>query len=194
MARTQIGVLLLPLLLAGCIGGSVERAPSSLFTLAPAPAERQPARADATPLILLAPTVSQALAIDRIAVEIAPGRIAYLKDARWADQPARLFTDLLAETIAARGSHMVVDRRNAALVSGARLGGRLAAIGLDASAGEAVVVYDALLAPGGGEAPRAQRFEARVKVASERPEVVAQALGAAARQVAGEAADWVAAR
>ncbi len=182
---------LLALALAGCIGAP-EKPPARLLTL-PATARAASAAPASVraPLIVLAPAVPRLLATDRLLVETAEGA-AYLKGARWADEPARLFADLLAETLAARGDRIVIDRRNASLAHGARLAGRLSAFGLDAEAREAVLVYDALLVSGATAPPRARRFAARIATPRETPEAVAAALAEAANRVAVEVADWVA--
>ena len=67
----------------------------------------------------------EALANDRIAVRTGDNSMAYIKDARWADEPAKLFADVLAETISERTGRLVVDRRQYAMAPGARLTGRL---------------------------------------------------------------------
>jgi cholesterol transport system auxiliary component len=186
---------ILPLLLlfglGGCIGGG-EKPPRHLLTLsATAHPASGPVVATAPALAVLPPATPALLATDRLLVETGEGA-AYLKGARWADQPARLFADLLAETIAARGDRLVVDRRSATLATAARLGGRLGAFGYDARVREVRVVYDAVLAPGGPAPVRARRFEARVAAPGEVPGQVAQALGEAANKVAAEVAAWVA--
>jgi cholesterol transport system auxiliary component len=139
----------------------------------------------------LPPTVPQALATQRGAVQASPTDIAYLKDAQWVEEPSRLFRNLLAETIAARTGRPVLDIRQYSLAPGARVGGRMTRFGLDATAREAIVTYDATLARGEGAPVQTRRFEARVPVAAETPAAVAPALSRAANQVASEVADWV---
>lgn len=183
--------LLLPL--AACVSFG-EKPPASLMTLS---ATDQLPAGDARPLtsdnsiIIYPPTTSQMLANDRVAVRTGDTSIAYLKDARWSEAPARLFADLLSDVIAARTDRVVIDRRQYALAPGARLSGKLEAFELDGGKGEVVVIYDAVLVTGEGKAPASRRFEARVKTASEKPGSVGRALNDAANQVAGAVADWV---
>lgn len=187
---------LLPLLAATLVSGCVSfggKAPSTLLTLSPDNRMAPDAgRTTGTGMIaVLAPSTPSLLATDAVAVLTSSTGVAYLKDARWADQPARLFADLLGETIAARTGRVVIDRRQNALTPAARLSGRLTAFALDAQKGEVVVGYDAAFMPGDGQALQMRRFEARVATASEKPPAVAQALNRAANQVAAEVADWI---
>ena len=180
-------------LLAGCIGMG-EKPPRTLLTLEArhhVPADTMRSAAPGAALVVLSPAVPQSLAIDRLAVDTGGGRIAYLKGGRWADQPARLFADLLSETIAARTGRVVLDRRQYAFAPGARLAGRLSVFGLEAGQRRVRIVYDAALAPGGGQPLATRRFEASIAAPSEQPEAVAQALGEAANQIAEAVAGWV---
>ncbi len=179
--------------LAACVSFG-EKPPASLMTLS---ATDQLPAGPARPLtgdnsiIVYPPTTSQMLANDRLAVRVSGTSIAYLGDARWSDQPSRLFADLLSDTIAARTDRVVIDRRQYALAPGARLSGKLEAFELDSAKGEAVVIYDAVLVTGEGKPPASRRFEARVKTTSEKPGPVGRALNDAANEVAGAVADWV---
>lgn len=183
--------LLLPL--AACVSFG-EKPPESLMTLS---ATDQLPAGDARPLtpensiIVYPPTTAQMLATDHVAVRTGDTSIAYLKDARWSEVPARLFADLLSDTIAARTDRVVIDRRQYALAPGARLSGKLEAFELDSGKGEVVVIYDAVLVAGEGKPPASRRFEARAKTASEKPGPVGRALNDAANQVAAAVADWV---
>lgn len=183
--------LLMPL--AACVSFG-EKPPESLMTLH---AMDQLPAGDARPLtsdnsiIVYPPTTAQMLATDHVAVRTGDTSIAYLKDARWSEAPARLFADLLSDVIAARTDRVVIDRRQYALAPGARLSGKLEAFELDSARGEVVVVYDAVLVTGEGKPPASRRFEARAKTASEKPGSVGRALNDAANQVAAAVADWV---
>lgn len=183
--------LLLPL--AACVSFG-EKPPESLMTLS---AMDRLAAGEARPLtpensiVIYPPTTAQMLATDHVAVRTADTSIAYLKDARWSEAPARLFADLLSDTIAARTDRVVIDRRQYALAPGARLSGKLEAFELESGRGEVVVIYDAVLITGEGKPPASRRFEARAKTASEKPGAVGRALNDAANQVAGAVADWV---
>ncbi len=192
--RSAGPLLFATLMLGGCIRlGGREPPPHSLLTLAATarPATDATRSTDtASALAVMTPSAPQALATDRLLVTTGAG-LAYLKGARWSDQPARLFADLLVDTLAARSSRVVLDRRQYAYAPGARLAGRLSTFGLDANRHEVVIVYDATLVPGGGAPLRTRRFEARRPAPSDSPEAVAQALDAAANDVAGAVADWV---
>jgi cholesterol transport system auxiliary component len=183
--------LLLPL--TACVSFG-DKPPASLMTLH---AVDQLPAGDARPLtsdnsiIVYPPTTAQMLATDHVAVRTGDTSIAYLKDARWSEAPARLFADLLSDTIAARTERVVIDRRQYALAPGARLSGKLEAFEFDSGRGEVAVIYDAVLVTGEGKPPASRRFEARVKTASEKPGAVGRALNDAANQVAAAVADWV---
>ena len=193
MKRALIPALAAATLLAGCVSFG-EKPPSVLLTLT---ADNHPSAdsawsaAEGNPLAVLAPSAPAVLANEGVAVMTSDTGVAYLADARWADQPARMFADMLGETIAARTGRMVIDRRQNALTPVARLSGRLNAFGLDAQKGEVVVSYDAALMPGEGKPLLTRRFEARVPAASEAPDAVARALNQASNQVAVAVADWV---
>jgi cholesterol transport system auxiliary component len=116
--------------------------------------------------------------------------VTYLKDAFWVDTPDKLFTRLLSETIAARTGRVVLDPLQFSFNPGHRLTGQLHNFGLDASAMEAVVTYDAALARG-AETVTTRRFEARVPVAAATRAAVAPALNQAANRVALDVAAWI---
>jgi len=180
-------------LLTGCVSFGA-KPPANLLTLTPAAAApagpAQVVRAGQA-VTILTPRARQALNVQRLPVLSAGGRLAYFKDALWADTPARLFRDLLAETIAARTGRPVLDIRQYSLSPGIRVTGTLDRFEYDAGRGEAVAVYTALLARGGDAPIETRRFEARAPVAAETPVAAAAALNAAANQIAAEVADWI---
>jgi|KBSSwiStaDraftv2_1062776.scaffolds.fasta_scaffold27948_6 cholesterol transport system auxiliary component len=193
MKRGLILIAASGLALGGCVsfGGKV---PESLLTLS-ADMER-PVGSDGTAakgatLVVLPPATPQMLVTDRVVVRTSDTAIAYLADARWSDVPARLFSDLLSEVIAARTGRSVLDRRQFGLAPGARLTGRLNAFELNTSKHSVVISYDAALTQGDGQPMRTRRFEAESPTASEKPEAVARALNEAANRLAVEVADWV---
>ena len=179
--------------LAACLSFG-EDPPDTLMTLT---AEQQRAVgtgqsiAPGEAVTVLPPSVPQALATQRVAVQASTTGIAYLKDAQWVEEPNRLFRSLLSETIAARSGRPVLDLRQYALSPGARLGGRLERFGLDATTQAAVVTFDGTYARGEGAPILSRRFEARVPVSAETAAGVAPALNRAANQVAIEVADWI---
>jgi cholesterol transport system auxiliary component len=191
--KRSIFSLAIACLLAGCVKFG-DKPPPSLLTLKAADQialNSQRAASTDNSIVVLPPVTSQMLATDRLAVRNSDTSIAYLADARWSEAPARLFADLLSETIAARTDRVVIDRRQYSLAPGARLTGRLDAFELDSARGEVVVIFDAALAVGDDKPLALRRFEARVKAPSERPAAVGRALNDAANQVAGAVADWI---
>lgn len=179
--------------LAGCVSFG-EKPPATLMTLTAdseiRPGQTVPAR-DGTAVTVLVPTVPQALNVLRVPVQTGETSIAYLKDAQWVEPPARLFRNLLAETIAVRTGRPVLDIRQYSLAPGARVSGRLQKFGLDGQSKQVVVVYDAALARGGVDRVETRRFEAKAPVSSEDGPGVSAALNRAANQVAVDAADWI---
>lgn len=178
---------------AGCISFG-PKPPPSLLTLSSAseiPAGTARTVNDGQAVLIAAPSVPQSLAALRVPVQTTPTEIAYIKDAQWADTPARLFRNLLADTVAARTGRVVIEPRGAAVSPGMRLSGRLQNFGLDAASRSAVVTYDAALSRGTNPAVSTRRFEARVPVTVEDGPNVAAALSQGANQVAAQVADWV---
>ncbi|MFK9316908.1 hypothetical protein ACJEI7_25700, partial [Escherichia coli] len=82
----------------------------------------------------------------------------YMKDGAWAERPARLLRNVLAEGLRAKAKHMVLLDEDTTGI-GVKLGGRLVAMGYDAPTHTAVIRFDALLSDGKG-ALRSRRFEA----------------------------------
>ncbi|WP_156679404.1 ABC-type transport auxiliary lipoprotein family protein [Sphingomonas profundi] len=179
--------------LAACISFGA-KPPAQLLALTadsvPASGAARTAR-DGETVIVYVPTVPQELSTARVPVRAGPTSVAYLKDAQWVDAPNRLFRDVLAQTLAARSSRVVLDPRQAALAPGMRLGGRLIAFGLDAPTNNAVAIYEATLARGEKRPVETRRFEARVPVSAQTVAAVAPALNQAANQIASEVTGWV---
>lgn len=183
----------LALALSGCISLGGGKAPPSLFTLtaqnAPAPGTSASGSA-ADALVVLDPETDRALGVTRVAVTVDASNVAYLKNALWAERPARLFRHLLAETLRAKGARLVFEDADATASGRVRLAGRLLACGYDAPSGAAVVRYDAVR-EGAGGAIQTRRFEASVPVGKADAARVGPALNAAANKVAAEVADWI---
>lgn len=142
-------------------------------------------------VMITAPVVPTALRTARIPVQAADGTVAYVKNAAWVDQPARLFQHLLADTITATTGRVVLDPAQTVAVPGLTVSGQLLDFGIDARSNEAVVVYQAVLADPSGRILRQQRFVARQPVAEIKPLAVQAALTAAANAVARDVAGWV---
>lgn len=189
--------LVLPLLIAAPLAACVsfgEKPPESLMTLsstAELPAGTARTVAEGSAVAIAVPIVPQELAAARVPVTTGTNALAYLKDAVWSDAPARLFRNLVAETIAAQTGRTVLEPRQFALSPGARLGGRLSSFGLDASANQVTVRYDATLIRRPDTPLETRRFEAQAPVTVHEAGPVAAAMNVAANQVAGEVAAWV---
>lgn len=182
--------------LAGCISFGA-KPPPSLLTL-DATAQPQPGRtqtsADARSIVVQTPVVPTSLATARVPVQVTPGTIAYIKDAQWSEPPARLFARLLSDTLTAQANIVVLSPAQSVSDPSGNLGGELRTFGVDATAQQAVVVYDASLTRVNATAVEKRRFEARVPVAAIDATSAGSALNQAANQVAGEVATWVAGR
>lgn len=194
MAKSLVTAAAAALLLSGCIslGG---KTPDSLLTLttavAPPPANMPRAGTTASALTVLIPNTPQKLRTPRVPVQTGATAIAYVKDAVWVEPPARLFQRLLSETIAARGSRLVLDESQYVTGPGELLSGELTEFGVDADRLEVVVVYQALRLQRDGNGVIQQRFEAREPVSAIEAAVVGAALNRAANKVAGDVAGWV---
>ncbi|MFN5127342.1 MAG: ABC-type transport auxiliary lipoprotein family protein [Sphingomonadaceae bacterium] len=140
-------------------------------------------------LVIQIPQVPRKLDNNRVPVQIDASSIAYLKDAFWADKPARLMQMLLAETVSAKSGNLVLNEVDAGGKAVRILSGSLLEFGIDAATNEAVVVYDAVKIIR-GSATEKRRFEARRPVTAIAPAAAGAALNAAANDVAGQIADW----
>lgn len=181
----------LGLALGGCVGLG-GKPPPSLLTLTPAATVAggdTRSSANARTIVVGVPATSQALATTRLAVSDGATEIAYVKNAVWAEAPARLFQRLLSETLAARSPYIVLDPRQAVPSPSTRIEGQLVRFGIDGRSGDAVIVYDAMIV-GGGET-RTRRFEAREPAGAIEAAPAASALNKAANRIAGEFASWV---
>lgn len=183
----------LPLLiiLGACVsfGG---KAPVSMLVLTSdnvvaAGAARTAAVADA--LVIQIPQVPRKLDNNRVPVQIDTSSIAYLKDAFWADKPARLMQMLLVETVSAKSGNLVLNEVDAGGKATRYLSGSLLEFGIDATTNQAVVVYD-MVKIIRGSATEKRRFEARRPVNAIAPAPAGAALNAAANDVASQIAEW----
>ena len=183
----------LPLLimLGACVsfGG---KAPVSMLVLTSdnvvaAGAARTAAVTDA--LVIQIPQVPRKLDNNRVPVQIDASSIAYLKDAFWADKPARLMQMLLVETVSAKSGNLVLNEVDAGGKATRYLSGSLLEFGIDATTNEVVVVYD-MVKIIRGSATEKRRFEARRPVNAIAPAPAGAALNAAANDVASQIAEW----
>lgn len=191
MKRALVLLALLPL--AGCITFGA-KPPPSLLTLsseASVPVGQDQSSAAAKSVTIQVPSVPQSLATARVPVQASPTSIAYVKNALWAEPPARLFARLLSDTMTARTGRVVLSGAQSTIDPGARLGGELRSFGLDAASNSAVVVFDGSLMRVGSNSIEKRRFEAHVPVSAIDAASAAPAISQAANQVAQQVADWV---
>jgi len=193
--KTKLLLLAAALPLAGCISFGA-KPPPSLLTLEATSAPRVGAEqnsAGTRSITIQLPATPASIAGARVPVQATPTTIAYVKDAQWAEPPARLFARLLSDTVSARSNMVVLSTVQSIGDPSATLAGELRRFGLDATTREAVVTYDASLTRAGKETVEKRRFEARVPVAAIDATTAGPALSQAANSVAVEVADWVAA-
>ena len=182
----------LALALAGCVSLTPDP-PASLLTLTSAraaPAGATSAGEAANALAVIEPDTDQRLNVVRVPVQTSDSSLAYLQDAIWVEKPARLFQQLLTETIRAGGSRLVVSEGDLGYSAATKLSGRLLDMGYDASSGSVVVRYDAVLQTPDGKV-QTRRFEHRLTGIEPEAAAVGPALNEAANAVAVEVADWV---
>lgn len=141
-------------------------------------------------LVIQTPEVPRKLDTNRVPVQIDASSIAYLKDAFWADKPARLMQLLLVETVSAKSGNLVLNEVDAGGKATRILSGSLLEFGIDAATNEAVVVYDAVKIIR-GNATEKRRFESRRPVAAVEAAPTGAALNAAANDVAAQVAAWI---
>ena len=191
MSRLKLAAPFAALLLAGCISFGA-KAPATLFDLTPdavaAPGSGTSGTLDSA-ILMLEPEAEQRLDVTRVPVQIDDANVAYVKDAMWVERPAKLFQRLVAETLRAKGTRLVLDADPGA-GNTLRLGGRLLDMGYDARTSEAVVRFDAVRTQPGGRIDT-RRFEARVGGIESKPAQLGPALDQAANQVAAQVAEWV---
>ena len=193
MTSRSLIVALAALPLAGCISLGA-KPPATLMTLAPAatqPAGPATIAQAGTSVTVYVPSAPPELGGLRVPVKAGANAVAYLKDAQWADAPARLFRNLLAETITARTGRVTLYPRQYTLAPGLRLSGRLSDFGLDATGGRVVATYDAQLIRKDGGALETRRFRSEVPVAAQDSATVAAALSEASNAIAAQVADWI---
>lgn len=192
MLKNALLAALMALPLAGCVSFGAEP-PDQLLTLTPveaAPAGTAISGVPASVLAVIEPGADQRLNVNRVPVQVTGSSLAYLKDAVWVERPARLFRALLAETLRARGSGLVVEEGELGYGAATKLSGQLLDMGYDAASGSVVVRYDAVLQR--PDSPiQTRRFESRVPGVAADAASVGPALNQAANDVAAQVAEWV---
>ena len=179
--------------LAACISFGSEP-PPTLLTLEPdaKPAAGASWSGDVTSaLVVQQPTLAKKLNTTRVPVQLDPSNVAYLTDTAWVEKPDKLLQRLLAETISASSSRLVVDSYIAGGRQALNLEGELIEFGVDEQTMEVVMVYDAVLTGTKSTIVRKQRFEAREPVAKVKVAPVSEALNRAANRIAADVAAWI---
>lgn len=192
-ARNAVIATGLTLALSGCIsfGG---KPPPTLYSLTPAstaPSGTTISGRLSDAIVVMDPETDQRLAVLRVPVQVDDSNVAYLKNAQWIARPARLFRGLLAETLRAKGSRLVLEGDETEAQGRLRLSGRLRDMGYDARNQSVVVRFDAMKQAGANGAIEVKRFEAVEPGIGAKPELVGPALNRAANSVAAQVADWV---
>ncbi len=191
--RKTGAMLAVGLLLAGCVslGGKV---PDQLITLTAesrAPAGEIASGDIGDAIVVLDPDTDRRLDVTRIPVQVDAATVAYLKNAVWVEKPARQFRRLLAETIRAGSTRVVVEGSDFETSGRTVISGRLVDMGYDAQVEAVVVRYDAVVEENNGTV-RSRRFESEIPVVEPKVRYVAPALNEAANAVAEEMAGWLA--
>lgn len=140
-------------------------------------------------LVIQTPEVPRKLDTNRVPVQIDASSIAYLKDAFWADKPARLMQQLLSETVSAKTGNLVLSEVDSGGKTARFISGNLLEFGVDSTTNEAVVVFDAVKITRGNPTEK-RRFEARRPVTAVEATPVGAALNDAANDVASQIAEW----
>lgn len=191
--KTPLAIVLGALPLAACISFGA-KPPASLLTLTAAsavPVGQVQSSAGERGLLIDVPVTPASLATARVPVQSGATSLAYVKDAQWAEPPARLFARLVSDTVSARTGRVVLSPAQALGTPASQLGGELRNFGVDAATRQVVVTFDATLRRQADGAVEKRRFEARAPVATIDAAGVGPALNDAANQIATEVADWV---
>ena len=178
--------------LSGLLGGG-GKPPTMLQTLTPDVPDPGPtARAAGAgqAVTIGTPIIPKELRTTRVPVQITPTDIQYVTNLQWVDTPDRLFQNLVAETVRRTTNRVVLDTHQTALDPGLLVSGELQRFGYDASGGQVVVVYDAILATAGGSQVQSRRFTANAPADGSGPSV-GPALNHAANEVAQQVAQWI---
>lgn len=192
-APRPLAVLAALLLLPGCIslGSKPPEKLLSLSSSASLPAGTVRSGAVGGSITVADLETPRKLETARVPVQVDATSVAYVKDAQWVDTPRQLFRRLLSETLAARGTAIVLDPSQYSADPGRRLLGELVDFGVDARTNSAVVTFDGTLVAPDGQSITKRRFSATVPVGEIKAETVGAPINQAANQVAAEVADWV---
>ena len=188
-----VGLLAATAALSACVSFGGAEPPPSLLSLSPdqklaAGAMRSGPQTGS--LVVALPAAPQKLNTIRVPVQTTGTGIAYLKDAVWVDKPARLFQDLLSETIAAKNNRLVLTATEAGGNAQTYITGELVDFGLHGPSLTVTVTYDAVKMVTDKPVEK-KRFQASEKVFAAEPLPVGEGLNKAANTVAAEVAEWV---
>lgn len=184
------------MVLSGCSFSLTPEPPASLLTLKPATTVPVGTTAsigsdDASSAIaVLIPEVPAKLNVARIPVAVNETEIAYLQDAFWIERPARLFRQLLGESLRAKGAGVVLDNDDTPALPARTLRGTLLELGYDAPSSSVIVRYNAVKTSG-EQVVETRRFEARESGVTADVASVGPALNRVANEVADDVADWM---
>ena len=188
-----VGLLAATTALGACVSFGGAEPPPSLLSLSPdqkMSAGAMQSGPQTGSLVVALPAAPQKLNTIRIPVQTRGAGIAYLKDAVWVDKPARLFQDLLSETIAVKNNRLVLTATEAGGKAQTYITGELVNFGLDGPSLTVTVTYDAVKMTKDRPVQK-RRFEASETVFVAEPGPVGEGLNRAANTVAAEVAEWV---
>ena len=180
--------------IGGCalLGGGA-KPPANLVTLTPEaqePAQIARTAAAGQSVTIATPTVGRELSTVRVPVQVTTTHVQYVSNLQLVDMPARLFADLVAETVRRTTNRVVLDANQATLDPGLLVSGELQRFGYDAATGQVIVTYDGSLSTAGGNRVETRRFTATAP-ADGTSATVGYALNQAANQVAQDVAKWI---
>ncbi len=178
------------LALSGCVSIGT-KAPNSLIALTPEaslPAGEGASGTLARSVVVMEPSADARIAVLRVAVQVDPTNIAYLKDAQWVERPSRQFQHLVAETLRARAGTLVVEGDVDSWQQ--RLSGRLLDMGYDVPSHSVVVRFDAVKETPGGHM-ETRRFESVIPHVGDHVKAITPAINHAANDVARQIVAWL---
>ena len=177
--------------LGGMLGGG--KPPATLVTLTPEvpePAQIVRTAAAGQAVTVATPAAGRELNTVRVPVQATPTDVQYVANLQLLDTPARLFQNLLSETLRRTTNRVVLDPSQTTLDPGLMVTGELQRFGYDAATGQVIVQYDGSLAAAGGNRVETRRFTASVP-ADGTSATVGPALNRAANEVAQQVARWI---
>lgn len=185
-----MGLVAAALALPSCVSIGA-KAPASLISLSPeanVAAGQGVAGTLAKSVVVMEPSADARIAVLRVPVQIDATNVAYLKKAQWVERPSRQFQHVLAETLRAQGSRLVVEGDVDQWQQ--RLSGRLLAMGYDLPSRSVVVRFDAVKETRAGKL-ETRRFESVIPRVDDEAKDIAPALNRAANDVARQVVAWL---